>query len=529
MKRLAIILLLCTSALASTVYVSQAGGTYSGTSDAYCTNGTTSTITPASITWTAGNTYVLCGTFSYSPGSSSAITVGASGSSGNVITLLCGTSNNLTATYWSTAAINLSAHSYITVNGCTIQATANGTSLTNQQDNGECISNGSPAGTSSNVTVENITCVNLYVHTCGSPISTCTDEGGQDTYCFDLWNITTLVIQNSTCHDANTGIRNSYATGNTYSSLTVTGITGYNLNHDWFITDSSSSGTATLSGVYVYGNVFHDWQNWDDYNGGGTPQNHHDCLILSTNSSSSVFTSFYIYNNQCYGNIGYAMSGIVFSFPATPAAISGVYVFNNVFNNTATTYCTADGLNDWINNNVTLVNNTFLSSHTSCAQFSGQNEAGYTNGNGASAVSGVTNENNIFVNTNAYALQWGSHAPTGTIVSNYNDYYENGDWLLGSNSYSSLSSWTTATTYDANSITTNPNLNGSYVPNSGSPVIATGTNLYSTCNGQANPGLGALCSDANGNARPSSGNWTMGALSAASGPGVAPGRAIFVF
>jgi hypothetical protein len=49
------------------------------------------------------------------------------------------------------------------------------------------------------------------------------------------------------------------------------------------------------------------------------------------------------------------------------------------------------------------------------------------------------------------------------------------------------------------------------IPNAGSPVIAAGTNLYSLCNGQANPGLGALCLDAVGVARPSSGAWDVGA------------------
>ena len=49
------------------------------------------------------------------------------------------------------------------------------------------------------------------------------------------------------------------------------------------------------------------------------------------------------------------------------------------------------------------------------------------------------------------------------------------------------------------------------MPNSGSPVIGAGTNLHSLCSGQPNPGLGALCLDAAGVARPSSGAWDVGA------------------
>jgi hypothetical protein len=52
---------------------------------------------------------------------------------------------------------------------------------------------------------------------------------------------------------------------------------------------------------------------------------------------------------------------------------------------------------------------------------------------------------------------------------------------------------------------------------SGSPAIGAGANLYNLCNGQPNPGLGALCFDANGKARPSSGAWDAGAFSVSTG------------
>lgn len=45
-----------------------------------------------------------------------------------------------------------------------------------------------------------------------------------------------------------------------------------------------------------------------------------------------------------------------------------------------------------------------------------------------------------------------------------------------------------------------------------SPARGAGTNLYSMCNGQPNPGLGALCYDAAGNARLASGAWDAGAF-----------------
>ena len=64
----------------------------------------------------------------------------------------------------------------------------------------------------------------------------------------------------------------------------------------------------------------------------------------------------------------------------------------------------------------------------------------------------------------------------------------------------------------------------------GSGAIGAGTNLYSTCNGQPNPGLGALCFDAAGVARPSSAAWDIGAyqyVPATNGPeGLLPGTSL---
>ena len=112
----------------------------------------------------------------------------------------------------------------------------------------------------------------------------------------------------------------------------------------------------------------------------------------------------------------------------------------------------------------------------------------------------------------------------GTVLltaSDYNDWY-NLSYTGGDNSgipYATLANWVACTTngcpasHDTDSIATNPNLNGSYIPNVGSPVLGTGANLYSTfgCASPVIPGLGAGCSDAAGNARPNSA-WTMGAL-----------------
>ena len=60
-------------------------------------------------------------------------------------------------------------------------------------------------------------------------------------------------------------------------------------------------------------------------------------------------------------------------------------------------------------------------------------------------------------------------------------------------------------------------LNSDLTPQSTSAVRGAGVNLYSVCNGQPNPGLGALCSDYLGVARPTSAAWDAGAIQYSSG------------
>ena len=111
---------------------------------------------------------------------------------------------------------------------------------------------------------------------------------------------------------------------------------------------------------------------------------------------------------------------------------------------------------------------------------------------------------------------------SSSVLSNtdYNDLYElpsNNAMYYNGNWYATLAAWTASTGWDSHSITSNPNLNLAGQPGSGSPVLTAGTTFYSVCNGQTNPGLGALCSDFSGTNRPSSGSWAIGAYQTSSG------------
>ena len=527
-----IIPLLCSMAWASDTYFAPTlAGSNNGTNcaNAYAYNDGTHGL-GVSGTWAAGANLHLCtGTYTGSAGGSNFIQAQNSGSSGNPITLIADQGAvTITATYWSGAVLNLAGLSYITVNGdnnLTIQATANGSALANQQDGGRCVSNGSPAGVSTDITVENLTCANLYVD------SSVTDAVGSNTFCLDLWNITNLFMSGNTLHDCY-GQRFSYGVGHTYSNFNFFNNTVYNINWGLFITDSSSSGTATVTGFYIYGNNIHDWSNWDN----SSDDNHHDGMILNTDSATSSFSNWYIYNNYIHGNIGSYMSAMIFSFPGTPTptAISNIWFFNNLFSNDATAYCTADGIVDPLDSTIYFINNTVVSNHTSCTQFSAQPEVGFNVGNAGVTIPTVQVNNNIFVNTNGYAEQWGPHTPS-SATSNYNDFYQNGGFQFGASTYTTLAQWQTGSSQDANSSTLTPNLNSSSSPpyqlnGASGAAYRAGTNLYSTfgCTSPVVPGLGAGCSDYLGNPRPSSGSWDMGAFYFTSGT-VTPAPALGMF
>ncbi len=77
-----------------------------------------------------------------------------------------------------------------------------------------------------------------------------------------------------------------------------------------------------------------------------------------------------------------------------------------------------------------------------------------------------------------------------------------------------------ASTHDAHSqmaILSAYKMNADGSLQSGSAAVGAGTNLSSICSGQANPGLGALCSDKAGNSRPTSGSWDAGAFNSGGG------------
>jgi hypothetical protein len=210
-----------------------------------------------------------------------------------------------------------------------------------------------------------------------------------------------------------------------------------------------------------------------------------------------------------------------FSYNTGPDG-TNTYIFNNTYNILAGFAC--NGTTAAANNHgINYFNNTIL---------------GYGSGAGvaigsANTLSGVTVENNIVSNFQ-YAINFSDAGTLASVMAfaDDNDYFS-ANTFRTSDFFSNFANWQTKTCgsnpCDAHSFQSNPMLPGSppFVPGAGSPVIGTGANLTSICSGQPNPGLGALCFDAQGNARPASasgpcpgsaGCWTMGAFEVGGAP-----------
>ncbi len=433
-----------------------------------------------------GDTVHLCGTFTASAGASGYITIQNSGSGGSPITILFESGAIVQAPYWgANGAIYMSGKSYITVDGGTnglIQATLNGTS------GGTC-----PGGTCqyqqqvgegiylpgcSNIEVKNLTIGDLYDHT---SITDTTSSGLHNPWAIGLWSSgTNITIHNNTFHDVNWAI--SIQAMSTISGVDINSNNIYNVSVGVAGGDGGSG--AVISNVNIYNNTIHDMTNWDA-NG---DVNHHDGVYIWLTNASSSFTGFYnLYNNYIY-NLGTTCStGIYFDSGA-----SSTYPNGTAFNNIINAGTCGDGAIYDKSGKMKLYNNTILV---------------------GTMVSIAGNHTTVLENNISLATE-GIWFTSATIsVSNYNDWYGLGNPAMTYNNtaYSTLAAYKSATGFDSNSITSNPNLDSNYAPNAGSPVIGAGVNLYSICNGQPNPGLGALCYDKAGNSRPQSTAWDIGA------------------
>jgi hypothetical protein len=454
----------------------------------------------------SGDQGILCGTVSAPAGSTNYIQFNASGTSGAPTQIVFDAGAVLTATYWSGAAILIGHNNYITINGGpngTIQATANGTGLANQQDNGIGVDCGS-VNPCSNIIVEYLTVANLYVHSCTTVIASCTDEGGGNVEGIRIFGGSNDTVTGNTVHDTHWGITMLYGSlAANSTNLLVYGNTVSNNDHGVIFGDQGANSTATGSNCSnaIYDNDISNFQPWDD----AGDDFHHDGVHAWANNAPGSNYYVCVYSNSLHGDGGYNFNSFIFMESASQSSA----VFNNILNLTAngqhgSSQCTGTGIlgpaTGSGTNGISLgvYNNTVQGWSTSDCEAIGIQEQ-----------TSPTIENNIALTANA-ATYVASNS--GTVAWDYNTYFNIGS---GAWHFTTFSAWQTAGN-DVHGQNANPNLTASFTLNSGSPAIGAATNLTSlgitaldsgapqTFGASGSCGTGCL-------ARPSTGAWDAGA------------------
>lgn len=366
---LPILATLCGMAGAITRYVAPTAGTFGGSG--VC-NGQTA-ITPATLTTTtnsAGDIIWFCNaTFTASGGGTVAKILG-SGTSGSPITINLDAGAIIQAPYCnaSNGCLDIDGLSWIVVNvpsgTGTIQNTANGDALANQQ-----ISRLIYANACNNCTIENLTLPNNYIATPRTAVvsvsgSTVTYTSGNQ---FNTtWQASGSCPSNcpitigpaATCTVANTSgcdtcglLSSPSATSLTLNGCTPSTPSGSNLNFEWAL-----GGSATqLNAIYltgqndtITGNTIHDcgWCIYIPYATGDTNLQvlnneiynwDHNMMFAAAGAWACSAPCLTLQGNRIHDNVNWETIGCVYhldglhTFGVVGSTMNGQYIDNNYF------------------------------------------------------------------------------------------------------------------------------------------------------------------------------------------------------
>jgi len=490
------ILLWSSLSFGTTRYIASSAGTFTGGT---ACNGQTA-ITPATwngLSLSAGDISYICGTITASAGGN-VLTVPSSGSSGNPISIIFDTGAILQATYFSgtNGAIRINGKSYIVIDGsdtgtacgrqnnatvtCNgiIQNTANGTSLANQQASFGVVISGCTPG----CVVKNLNIKNIYVNQGTAPSGS--DSAGSATAGVELTGSNTgLQVINNIITTVSIGIQEDYGSNTSNSK-----VFNHNVISDmhWGINDGAGNGNSDIStGNDFSYNEITNWTNWTcPANGPGctdkTDTFHTDGMIVYNFSSTVSTFSATMHDNYIHGDLGNG-SPTAFIYCAQNASC---VMYNNL--GISTSSATMSGL-FWLDTNKcsdTMYNNTISGVNS--------NDIGITFGTSTCQLVGDQGkniiENNIVINVGQGLHDYGVLVnDVGT--SDHNVWRTPGGGAPNFNTSDSTSlsfaTWQ-GDGFDANSSTSSPNLNGSYVPQPSSSAIGRGANLNSLLSGVLN-------------------------------------------
>lgn len=509
------------AAKANDVYIAQAAaGSANGSS---CANAFAYNYFNTKGNWTSsvasgtqigpGSTVHVCGTITVGANSEALVFQG-SGVGGSPVTLYFESGAKVASPEWppqgSGGAIDTSNQNYVVINGNggadgatqgIIEATATGDSGA-ACPGGSCTyhddSNGIEADNSSNLTVEGLAIIDMYVTASGVP------NGGGGSCIWNHGQANNWTITNNLMHDVSWCINLQYDSG-TSSGITISNNEIYNIDHG--IAIGGPHAGNTLSNVNITGNNIHDYSNWD------TPGDiwHHDGIHIwgYNNDGSDTITGVNISDNKFGGCIGKNVTSHIF------VELNSKNTHNvAIYNNTLIDTCSGtdnDGMINIDDDSEAVYNNTFIGTAGDTCM-------------GVSNASNVTFVNNVM--SGCGTLIWADSSASFSSGGLHNNIYAS---CSGSNCFAyrgnfsgSLSTWQSATGQDAapSAYVASANLSPAGVPLSGSPVIGAGANLTSLTSLLGGL-LGTITTDIVGNPRPSIGPWTVGAYST-SGTGPQP-------
>lgn len=375
----------------------------------------------------AGDTAHLCGTVT------TAVTFQASGTSGNIITLLFETGGVMTATTWGDGgqAITISSKNYVAVDGGSngiIAATEVGTARANPTHNNR----GVYITASTNIEVKNLTINEMFVRTPGT-------NGVFYGNGVRIENSSNINVHNNTVAYANTGIYGAYGSGNS-----AWDIHSNNLSHYNNAIVAGNLGVTSLTTLNIYSNTINAFDDASDSTCGNTF--HTDGVQIFAQSAGSSVSSVKVYSNTIGPNNGTCTQKTASIF--IEGLVSAPWIYNNLITSTTGVLAPTNGYiydkpASGITRSSVIFNNTVYGFNLG--------------GNGIAAEEdGVLVYNNIMWDLN----QGIYYAGNGSHTTDYNSYFSN----------------TTDGHTDTNGVTSNPNLDGNFRP-TGAPIVGEGIDL----------------------------------------------------